>query len=74
VTWFWWLLGVIVVVVWIATIVNIIQRRHSFSKAALFAWLIIVIVFPLVGTLAYLIVNGTASATTGDSARGGRIA
>ena len=73
-SWFWWLLGVVVVVVWIATIVNIVQRRHSFSTAALAAWLIIVLVFPIVGTLIYLIVNGTASATTGDSARGGRIA
>ena len=72
--WFWWLLGLVIVIVWIATIINIIQRRHTFSKATVAAWLIIVIVLPIVGTLAYLIVNGTASASTGDRASGGRIA
>ena len=72
--WFWWLVGVVVVVVWIATIVNIIQRRHTFSTAAVAAWLIIVLVLPVVGTLAYLLVNGTASGGREGPASGGRIA
>lgn len=58
--WFWWLLGVIVIVMWVAALVNLIQRRHSMSGGKLAAWLIIILVFPIVGTLIYFLVNGTS--------------
>ena len=63
--WFWWLLGVIVLVMWIAAIVNLIQRRHTISGGKLAAWLIIILVFPVLGTLIYFLVNG-ASAPSAD--------
>jgi hypothetical protein len=56
--WFLWLLGVLVLVMWIVAIVSIIQRRHEMSGGKLAAWLIIVIVFPVVGTLIYFLING----------------
>ena len=58
--WFWWLFGVIVIVMWVAAIVNIIQRRHSMSGGKVAAWLIVVLVFPVLGTLIYFLVNGAS--------------
>jgi hypothetical protein len=59
--WFWWLLGLIVLVMWIAAIVNLIQRRHTISGGKLAAWLIIILVFPVLGTLIYFLVNGASA-------------
>jgi hypothetical protein len=59
--WFLWLLGVLVLVMWIVAIVSIIQRRHEMSGGKLAAWIIIVLVFPVVGTLIYFLVNGATS-------------
>ncbi|HEY7198368.1 MAG TPA: PLDc N-terminal domain-containing protein [Gaiellaceae bacterium] len=61
--WFWWLLGVIVVILWVATIVDIIRRRHSMSPVAIAAWLIIVLVFPVLGTIIYFLGRGAAGST-----------
>ena len=60
-SWLWWLLGVIVIVIWIATIVNIIQRWHERSTASSCAWIILVLVLPLFGTVLYLLVNGVST-------------
>jgi len=59
--WFWILLVIAWTIIWVATVVNIIQRRHERSKAATFAWIIIVLVFSIVGTIIYILVNGVSS-------------
>jgi hypothetical protein len=59
--WFWWLLMVFVVVIWIATVVDIIRRRHTRTGAKTAAWILLVIILPLVGSLTYFLVNGVAS-------------
>jgi hypothetical protein len=56
--WFWWLLGILIVVLWVATIVDIIRRRHSRSGGKTAAWILIVLIFPIVGTIIYFLVNG----------------
>jgi hypothetical protein len=56
--WFWWLLGILIVVIWVATIVDIIRRRHSRSGGKTAAWILIVLIFPIVGTIIYFLVNG----------------
>jgi hypothetical protein len=66
-SWFWWLLMVIVLVFWVLSLVDIVRRRHERSKASSFAWALIVIIFPVLGTFAYLLVNGTASSRIGDA-------
>ncbi len=58
--WFWWLLGVFVIVLWVAAIVNLIQRRHSISGSKLAAWLIVIIIFPVLGAVVYFLVNGAS--------------
>lgn len=73
--WLWWLLAVAVVALWIFVVVDIVRRRHSMSAGKLAAWLILVLVLPLLGALVYVLVNGTAggrgSADTGDFSRPG---
>jgi hypothetical protein len=68
--WFWWLLGVIVIVMWIAALVSIIGRRHTMSGGKLAAWLIAILVFPVAGSLIYFLVNGAASSEEGAETLG----
>ena len=58
--WFWWLLGVFIVILWIYTIVDIIRRRHSRPGSKTAAWILIVLIIPVIGTFIYFLVNGAA--------------
>jgi hypothetical protein len=58
--WFWWLLWFFIVVLWVVAIVDIIRRRHSRSGGKTAAWVIAVLVFPVVGTIVYFLVNGVS--------------
>jgi type VI protein secretion system component VasK len=58
VAWFWWLLGVLVIVVWIVTVVDIVRRRHTRPGSKTAAWILLVIMLPIVGTVVYYLVNG----------------
>jgi Phospholipase_D-nuclease N-terminal len=58
--WFWWVLGILIVVMWVFTFVDIVRRRHERSRAQTAAWLIVVLVLPIVGTVIYFLVNGSA--------------
>ena len=63
--WYWWtgggLLALIVLILWIAAVVDIFKRRSSYSNGQFFAWLIIILVLPIVGTITYFVVNGMGS-------------
>jgi uncharacterized integral membrane protein len=63
--WYWWtgggLLALIVLILWIVAVVDIFKRRTSYSKGQFFAWLIIILVLPIVGTITYFLVNGMGS-------------
>jgi hypothetical protein len=56
--WFWWLIGVLVLFLWIASIVDIVRRRHSRSAGATAAWVIFVLILPILGTIVYFMVSG----------------
>ncbi len=60
--WFWWLFGVLIVMLWVFTIVDIIRRRHSRSGGQTAAWILIVLILPVVGTVIYFLVNGAPGA------------
>jgi Phospholipase_D-nuclease N-terminal len=68
--WFWWLFGVIVVVMWAFALIGIIGRRHTMSGGKLAAWLILVLVFPIGGALIYFLVHGRTSSTEGAETLG----
>jgi hypothetical protein len=54
----WWFLVIMIAVIWIATIVDIIRRRHSRSAGKTVAWIAAVLIFPVVGSIIYFLVNG----------------
>jgi uncharacterized membrane protein len=71
VSWFWWLVIVVIVFVWIATVVDLIRRRNSLAKGSLFAWILIVLILPVIGSLLYLIVNGASGGSSNEPGMGG---
>ena len=66
--WFWWLLGILILIAWIAALVDIVKRRHERSGGATAAWIIIILIFPVLGTIAYFVVNGVGSPAGPDVA------
>ena len=72
--WFWWLIVAVVVVLWIAALVDIIRRRHAMPGVKLFTWLILIVVFPVLGAIVYFIVHGAGPAmpTPADAERATR--
>lgn len=60
--WFWHALLVCAVVIpvalmWIAIIVEVLFRRHDLSGLARVTWVVLLFVFPLVGSFLYVIVT-----------------
>jgi hypothetical protein len=58
-SWFWWLLGIVVLVIWIASVADIVRRRHTLPRSSLYAWVLLVIILPVIGSIGYFAVNGT---------------
>jgi hypothetical protein len=61
VDWFWWL-GAVAIVAWVVAIVDMVRRRAELSRGQLAAWLLIVIIFPLLGTILYFVVTRRSAA------------
>jgi hypothetical protein len=47
----WWAIGVAVVVIWVLTIVDIVRRHMDMKHTA--AWVLIVVLLPFLGAVAY---------------------
>jgi type VI protein secretion system component VasK len=58
--WFWWLIGVFVLIIWVLTIFDIIKRRHERPGAKTAAWVLLVLILPVLGSITYFLVNGAA--------------
>lgn len=54
--WLWWV-GAVVIVAWLFAIVDMIRRRKRLSRVQLVAWLLIVIILPVLGTILYFVVG-----------------
>jgi uncharacterized membrane protein YoaK (UPF0700 family) len=52
-----WLLGAVAAVAWIVAIVDMIRRRAELSSVQLVAWILIVIILPVLGTILYFVVG-----------------
>jgi hypothetical protein len=55
--WLWWLLGVVAVIAWVVAIVDMIRRRRELSRGQLSAWILIVVIFPVLGTILYFVLG-----------------
>ena len=50
-----WFLGIVATIAWIVAIVDMVRRRAQLSRGQLGAWLLIVIIFPILGTILYFV-------------------
>jgi len=56
--WFWWLIAIGILAIWVFSVVDIIRRRHSRSTGMTAAWILLVLIIPVIGSLVYFLVNG----------------
>lgn len=73
-SWIWPILAILIIAAWVWAIVDIIRRRHTMSGGKIAAWIIVILVFPVVGSIVYVLVNGMAgpSDVPRDPSMGGR--
>ena len=50
-----WFLGVVAVVAWLIAVVDMIRRRGQLSRGQLAAWVLVVIILPVLGTILYFV-------------------
>jgi hypothetical protein len=53
----WTLLGVVAVVAWVVAIVDMVRRRDGFARNQLVAWVLLVVLLPVVGTVLYFAIG-----------------
>lgn len=58
----YWLLVILVIAVWVVTLMDIFRRWGDRPTGKSVAWLLAVLIFPLVGTIVYFIVNDVRGA------------
>jgi type VI protein secretion system component VasK len=66
--WLWWLVGVLVLAVWVFTLWDVI-RRADLSTGAKVGWIAAVVVFPVLGTIVYLIARPAAPDYAGSRSK-----
>ena len=54
--WFWWLAGVVAVAAWVVALVDMVRRRGA-ERGQLAAWVLIVIILPVLGTILYFVIG-----------------
>ncbi|MGE5689397.1 MAG: PLD nuclease N-terminal domain-containing protein, partial [Pseudomonadota bacterium] len=60
------LLGALIVIAWIAAFVHILRHRHARTLASTAAWILVVLILPIVGTITYFLVNALNTELEGD--------
>jgi hypothetical protein len=55
--WFWWLVGVVAAVAWVVALVGMVRRRSALTRGQLAAWVLIVIILPVLGTILYFVIG-----------------
>ena len=54
--WLWWV-GTIAIIAWAVALVDIVRSRARFTGGQLAAWILIVVILPVVGTILYFVVG-----------------
>ena len=48
-----WFLGAVAIIAWLVAVVDMIRRRRTLQRGQFVAWILIVIILPVVGTILY---------------------
>ena len=54
---FWWLVGVVAAVAWAVALVDMVRWRSALRRGQLAAWVLIVIILPVLGTILYFVIG-----------------
>jgi hypothetical protein len=65
----WGVLAVVVAIVWLVTVADLV-RRHLGTRRTV-AWLLIVLIFPLLGAALYWVLRGPETEAVGGTPGGG---
>ena len=70
--WIWPILAIAVVAMWTFALVDLIRKRHLRSGGKTAAWVLIILILPVVGSIIYFVVNagGGGEAAPRDSTMG----
>jgi hypothetical protein len=49
----WTLLALVAIVAWLVALVDMVRRRDELTRGQLAAWVLIVLILPVVGTVLY---------------------
>jgi hypothetical protein len=72
-SWIWPILAILVIAMWTYALVDIVRRRHEMSGGKIAAWVIAILVFPVLGTIVYYLAHaGGPSGAPRDPEMGGR--
>ena len=52
-----WFLGAVAIIAWLVAIVDMIRRRRELQRGQFVAWVLIVIILPVVGTILYFVIG-----------------
>jgi hypothetical protein len=52
-----WFLGAVAVVAWLIALVDILRRSAAFARGQLVAWILIIIILPVLGPILYFVVG-----------------
>lgn len=64
-SWIWPILAILVIILWTAALIDIVRRRHQMSGARIALWVLVLIVFPVVGAIVYFLFNSVGGAFSG---------
>jgi hypothetical protein len=53
----WWVIGVVAAVAWVVALVDMVRRRSAMRRGQLAAWVLMVIILPVLGTILYFVVG-----------------
>jgi Phospholipase_D-nuclease N-terminal len=57
-SWIWPILAILVIALWVAALLDIVRRRHAMPRGRIAAWVVAIVVVPIVGTIASFSVRG----------------
>jgi hypothetical protein len=53
----WTLLGVVAVIGWVIAVVDMVRRRDELARNQLVAWVLLVVLLPILGTVLYFAIG-----------------
>jgi hypothetical protein len=64
-SWIWPILAILVIILWTAALIDIVRRRHQMSGVKIAIWVLVLILFPILGVIAYFVVHSVGGAFSG---------